>query len=206
MPMNKTEPMRLRDDRNRCVLRWQVCLRGMLAAVFLLSARLLAADAPSLEHQVKGAFLIKFGLFVEWPQARPDSGGDAPFVIGILGNDPFGSSFDEAVKKEKVGGRSVVVKRAATAEDLHDCQIVFISASETEGLVAALSQLSTNGVLTVGESPGFARNGGMVGFIKEGGKVRFEINTVVAEKSGLKVSSKLLQVGKVVTGESSKHG
>ena len=98
-----------------------------------------------------------------------------------------------------------MVKRAATAEELRECQIVFISAKETEGLVAALSQLSTNGVLTVGESPGFARNGGMVGLIKEGGKVRFEINTAVAEKSGLKVSSKLLQVGKVVTGESSKH-
>jgi hypothetical protein len=178
----------------------------MLSSVFLLSANLLASDTPSLEHQVKGAFLIKFGLFVEWPQARTDSGGYAPFVIGILGNDPFGSSFDEAVKKEKVGGRSVVVKRAATAEELRECQIVFISASETEGLVAALSQLSTNGVLTVGESPGFARNGGMVGFIKEGGRVRFEINTVVTEKSGLKVSSKLLQVGKVVADGKSSHG
>ena len=145
-------------------------------------------------------------MFVDWPATKQGSDENAPFVIGILGDDPFGKSFDEAATKEKVNGRQVAVKRAVTAAELSECQIVFVSSSEMDRASGALSQLSTNGVLTVGDSPGFARNGGMVGFIKENGKVRFEINTIVAEKSGLKMSSKLLQVGKVVTEGKSNHG
>jgi hypothetical protein len=187
-------------------MRWSNCLLVFVAWNLLALNTLLAEEAPSLEYQVKGAFLIKFGMFVEWPESKQGSGDKAPFVIGILGRDPFGTLFDEAVKKEKVNGRQVKVKRGVTAVELYECQIVFVSSGEMELMSGALSQLSTNGVLTVGDSHNFARNGGMVGFIKEGGKVRFEINTAVAEKSGLKMSSKLLQVGKVVTGGKTNHG
>jgi hypothetical protein len=166
----------------------------------------MAGDAPSLEYQVKGACLIKFGMFVEWSAATNASADKSPFLIGILGDDPFGKTFDDAVAKEKVKGRQVMVKRGASAAELRDCQIVFIAGLESDHLSAALAVFSTNGVLTVSDAPGFARNGGVVGFFKDGGKVRFEINTTMADKAGLKVSSKLLQVSRIVADGGSNHG
>lgn len=204
--MNMVKPTRSEKLLKRCLLRCCNSLAAVAALVFLSINIAVAAAAPSLEYQVKGACLIKFGMFVDWPSAADGSAEKAPFVIGILGNDPFGKSFDEAVAKEKVNGRQVVVKRSKSASELLDCQVVFIASSETDRLLAALATFSTNGVLTVGDAPGFARNGGMVGFFKEGGKVRFEINTAMADRSGLKVSSKLLQVGRIVTDGKPNHG
>lgn len=201
MLTNTPKHIRPPSKRKPSVLSGVACCCGIIASALLFVATSFAVDPPSLEYRVKGAFLVKFGLFVEWPEAKWKSDSAAPFTIGILGEDPFGSSFDEAVKKEKVGGRPVVVKRAETAEELHECQIVFVGSSEMERMSVALSQLSTSSILTVGDSPGFARAGGMIGFIKEDGKVRFEINKAVAEKAGLKPSSKLLQVSKIVAGE-----
>lgn len=208
--MNKFSPTPTDRLLKRCLPFWRNCLATFLALVFLSSTSAIAVDARALEYQVKGACLVKFGMFVEWPAATQNSSGKSSFVIGILGDDPFGKSFDEAVAKEKVNGRQVLVKRGRSAAELLDCQIVFISYSELERVSAALAIFSTNGVLTVSDAPTFARNGGMVGFFKEatkdGIKVRFEINTEIAGQSGLKVSSKLLQVGRVVTSGKPDHG
>lgn len=201
--MNMIKPTRSRKSLKRCFHCWRNCL-ATVVALFSLSINVaVAAAAPSLEYQVKGACLIKFGMFVEWPVAPNGSADKSPFVIGILGNDPFGKTFDEAVAKEKVNGRHVMVKRGKSAAELLDCQIVFISFPELDRVRAAITQFATNGVLTVSDAPGFAGMGGMVGFIKEaskeGVKVRFEINSEIAGQSGLKLSSKLLQVGRIVT-------
>lgn len=166
--------------------------------VLMLPASVVRADEPpSLEYQVKAAFVIKFGSFVEWPSERHAS--REPFVIGILGKDPFGKAFDEAVKLERINGRPISVKRSDEAKDLLGCQIVFIHSDESGRVGSQMQSLSASGILTIGESPDFARHLGVVGFIKEKGKVRFEINTALAERSGLKISSKLLQVGKIVS-------
>lgn len=204
--MNMTHPTRSTISQKR----YRECYRNRLArvlALILISLNVaIAGDAPSLEYQVKGACLIKFGMFVEWPAATNASTDKSPFLIGILGDDPFGKAFDDAVAKEKVNGRQVVVKRSKAVAELRDCQIVFIAGLESDRLSAALTEFSTNGVLTVSDTPGFARNGGVVGFFKDAGKVRFEINTEIAGQSGLKVSSKLLQVGRVVPSGKPDHG
>lgn len=204
--MNKMKPTHLRKPMKRCFISLLNSLAIVVMAVFLSMDSAVAGEAPSLEYQVKGACLIKFGMFVEWPAAPNVSASKPPFIIGILGEDPFGKTFDEAVTKEKVNGRQVVIKRSKTASELLDCQIVFIAASETNRLMAVFATLSTNGVLTVSDAPGFARNGGIVGFFKEDGKVRFEINSAVADLHGLKVSSKLLQVGRIVADGKSNQG
>lgn len=155
--------------------------------------------ATSLEYEVKGAFLIKFGMFVEWPSNALNAAKSGAFVIGILGEDPFGARFDEAVKKETVRGQAVQLKRAKDVAELVECQIIFISASESSRMPELLRALLGKEILTVADEPGFAGRGGMIGFIKEAGKIRFEINPTAAEKAGLKLSSKLMQVGKRVT-------
>lgn len=165
-----------------------------------------AQSPASLEYEVKGAFLVKFGMFVEWPTNGLSTNKGGVFTIGILGDDPFGASFDEAVKKETVRGRSVQVKRARKLAELEGCQIVFISASESGRLAEVILELTGKGVLTVADEPGFAARGGMIGFIKDAGKIRFEINPGAAERAGLKLSSKLVQVGKRVTETGTAQG
>lgn len=194
------------QKRSGTLVRW-LC-PGLICLIACLGAegRASAETPVSLEYDVKSAFLVKFGMFVEWPTNTLNAAKSSNFTIGILGDDPFGVRFDEAVKKETVRGRTVQLKRARNLTELADCQIVFISASESVRMAELIGALAGKGILTVADEPGFASRGGMIGFIKEAGKIRFEINPGAAEKAGLKLSSKILQVGKRISEPGTAQG
>ena len=151
----------------------------------------------SKEYQLKAAFLYNFAQFVKWPpNAFPAA--DAPFDIGILGDDPFGSALEETVQGEAIDNHRMTVVRAQRLEDLKDCQMIFVCRSEEGQVGEVLSQLGSKPVLTVSEVENFAQNGGDIDFYLSGGKVRFEINPQSAQRCGLKISSQLLTLGKIV--------
>lgn len=165
-----------------------------------------AQDGREFEYEVKSAFLIKFAMFVQWPTNALSPDVQVPLVVGILGEDPFGAKFDRSLKTETVNGRRVEVRRARNATELLGCQIVFISASEAARLTEYLTVFRERAILTVADVPDFASQGGMIGFFKESGKVRFEINPAAIERAGLKASSKLLQVGRRITAPAAPQG
>ncbi len=180
---------------------WRKFLRLALLVVALLAmsgARLRAEDAPSLEQQVQAAFLAKFPAFIEWPAALTNLATNETFTIGILGRDPFGTSVDQSITNLQVKGRSIRLQRGTTLAELEGCLLIFIGDSESKRLDELLRQLEGKPVLTVAAEPDFARRGGMINFTKEGGRVRFEFNVAAAERAGLKLSAKLLQVGRIV--------
>jgi hypothetical protein len=152
---------------------------------------------------VKGAFLTKFAMFVEWP-GKPAPGGQAPIVIGILGDDPFGPQFETALAKETINGRPFALKRLKDPQEAGGCQILFVSASEASRLPDILVATRHQPILTVGDHERFAHRGGMINFLKRDGKVRFEVNTAAVAAGGLKVSAKLLQVAIPVTPDATK--
>lgn len=156
-----------------------------------------AKDPAELENQLKGAFLVKFALFVEWPPRAFMKPND-PIVLGILGKDPFGDQFELAVQTQVANGRRFVLKRFQEPNGLEACHILFISSSEKERLPEILQALRNSFTLTVGDLANFAEQGGILEFIKEEGKVRFEINVDAAESKNLKISAKLLQVSKPI--------
>jgi hypothetical protein len=167
-----------------------------LTAMVLAAALAMAQDAPDREHRVKAVFLYNFAQFVVWPDsAFPDSG--APLVVGILGDDPFKAYLDEVVRGEKVENRPIQVRRYRSAEEAKDCQVLFISPSESARLDSILGVLKRRHILTVGESEDFFRKGGMVNFVTEGGKIRLRINLEEVQEAGLNVSSKLLRLADV---------
>lgn len=170
---------------------------GWVALALLGVACLGAEEGPVLESQVKAAFLCKFPGFVEWPSTAFPS-AQAPVVIGILGRDPFGPEFDKAVQSVVHGSRSVVVRRFASLREFEACHILYVADSEQKKLAEVLGRVRGMPVLTVGDFERFAHQGGMINFIKENGKVRFEINVEEAKKAGLKLSPKILQVSHVV--------
>jgi hypothetical protein len=155
------------------------------------------ARAQTKEYQVKAAFLLNFAQFVEWPEAA-FSGSDAPLCIGILGDDPFGPAVEQVLNGESIGNHKLTIKRAQRIEDLTNCQMVFVCKSENKRVQETLDKVGSHPVVTVSEVPGFAEQGGTINFYREQNKVRFEINAASALKSGLKISSQLLRLGKIV--------
>jgi hypothetical protein len=152
-----------------------------------------ASGECSLEYRVKAAFLFNFLKFVEWP---PGASG-APWVIGLLGPDPFGDLLEETVRGKTLSGRSIEVRRFARPGDVKDCQILFMSRAESDRM-ARQPIPAPQGVLTVGESPGFLQSGGAVNFYLEDNRVHFEIKPSVARAAGLRVSSQLLKLGRTL--------
>ena len=152
----------------------------------------------SREYPLKAAFLYNFGNYVEWP-ADAFASKEAPFVIGIMGQNPFGAILNEIAATKQLQGRSIVIRHVATAADAATCQILFIGASVAEpqrtAMVDATAALP---VLVVCETPGAAADGAAVNFFVEQNKVRFEINTRAVQERRLKVSSKLMSLAKVV--------
>lgn len=176
--------------------------RNLIRAGFLILPCLLAflpsnARAQSKEYQLKAAFLFNFAEFVRWP-ANAFAGTNAPFCIGILGDDPFGAALDQTVQGETIASRKIIIERAKQISSLTNCQVIFISKSEKRHLDEIFSALDSKPVLTVGEISDFAQRGGGINFYLDGTKVRFEINPDAAQKSGLKISSQLLSLGKIV--------
>lgn len=157
-----------------------------------------AASQSATEYDVKAAFLYNFTRFVEWP---PDAiTRSEAFVIGILGRDPFGDALDAAVRGKKAFQKEFAIRRFATGREALGSHILFISASEEPRLPLVLRELEGASILTIGETDGFARRGGMIEFRIESNRVRFDINVVAAERAKLKLSSQLLKLARVVTG------
>jgi hypothetical protein len=169
-----------------------------LLALLVLAATSAKTDTPTFdEYEVKAAYLYHFGQFVTWPgETSPEE--DGRFIIGILGVDPFGEKLDTRLKGRSIRDRVVEVQRYKTPKDVGPCHILFIASGDEEPESPVLEQFSRQGVLTVGDAPGFARRGGTIGFYLEADAVRFEINHVRAQSIGLKISSKLLGLARIV--------
>jgi hypothetical protein len=152
-----------------------------------------AQNAKPTDYEVKAAYLYNFGRFVEWPAKAAEAQTDS-FAICVLGQDPFGPVLNTALSKETIAGKSVVVKRLPAPDATMNCRVLFISSSEDNRLKQILISLGGASVLTVSDLPQFTRRGGMVQFVIEGSRVRFEVNLATAERAGLTLSSELLKV------------
>jgi hypothetical protein len=179
------------------ILHSPFLLRAIVWTILLTTASLHAQI--SREYALKAAFLYNFAQFVEWPaEAFPEA--DSAFVIGVLGEDPFGSVLNDTVSGEAVRGHRFKVERYRRVEDALACHILFISQSEERRLERILGALKDRPILTVGDFEGFALRGGMIRFITEGNKIRLRINPAPAKEAKLTISSKLLRVAKEVVG------
>jgi len=179
-------------------------MRLRLALAFFLiwhaivdSSALHAQTKAATEYQVKAAFLYNFAKFVDWP---PSAFSDAkqPLDICVYGRDPFGTALEDALMGKTIGERRVGLGRATQFQDLVGCHVVFVGASAHETAAELANRLKGRAVLLVGESDGFAASGGTIQFTIEDNRVHFVINPDAADRAGLKISSKLLALAKIV--------
>ena len=164
-----------------------------LALVMILAS---APQAP--EYQVKAHFLYNLSTTTAftWPEGAFRDKKD-PFVLGIVGSDPFGEEIEAACKDRTAQDRPIVVRRYRTPTDIKGCHLLFIPRTEKENVAKILEAVKGKPTLTVGEMEGFPASGGAVNFYLEGAKVRFEINPKAIERAGLNVRAKFLELGRI---------
>jgi hypothetical protein len=160
-----------------------------------------AADTnPTYEYNVKAAYLYSFGRYVEWPDESLSRASNA-FVIGVLGDDPFGDGLDRIAKAKKTHDRQIVIRRFRSLDDYQPCHILFVPKSVApEQQAAALQKLGATPVLLVGESPGFAAQGGTINFYLDQDTVHFEINVQAAKRQQLSINAQLLRLARLLKG------
>ncbi len=152
-----------------------------------------APPPPPTEYEVQAAYLSNFGRFVEWP-ARAGANERDPFYVCVLGTDPFGTLLDAALKGETIGSAPMAARRITSAADAANCRIVFVNSTKDSELKGILATLKSFKALTVSDTFNFTRQGGMIQFVLDGNRVRFEINLAAAQGAGLTLSSQLLKV------------
>lgn len=185
--------------RDKSIMRF---LRPIFAIGICLSLALGASaqaidSSDSSEYLIKAGFIYNFAKLVGWPQsafAQPDS----PIVIGIVGTDPFGGIIDRILADKQIDSRHFVIKRLKWGMDLKGCDILFIGSSEAAHLEEVIHSVRGLPVLTIGETPGFAKRGCIINLVVEDNKVRFEVNLDAAKQADLNISSRLLALAKIV--------
>ena len=167
---------------------------GLVAVAMLVCTHAVAENAqgPS-EYQVKAAFIYNFVKFVDWPVIR----NEGPIEICVLGKDPFGGAIERVVEGKIVNGRPFVIRRIGEIAAARSCHVLFVNRSEA-GRVSLIAKATRAwNVLTVSDVDQFCERGGIIAFLMEGRRVRFQINPKMAAAAGLTISSKLLQLAVV---------
>jgi hypothetical protein len=168
------------------------------AAILAAAPRAVAATPPPQEYEVKAAFLYHFAHLVDWPAPADPA---EPFVIAVVGEDPFGTTLDEVLAGKAVRTQPVRIQRLAGSAQLEGTRpnILFVGRGDDEHVRRVLAAVAGQPVLTVGESARFAERGGMIGFrVTDEGRVAFDINLQRAQLAGLRLRSQLLKLARIV--------
>ncbi|HYO26307.1 MAG TPA: YfiR family protein [Lacipirellulaceae bacterium] len=176
--------------------------RTAIAALLALALGAVAAGRGSAqeiagqrEYNVKAVSLYAFGRYVTWPDSAFEA-PTSPFVIGVLGGNPFGDALHRVASKKTMNGRPIVVRELVAAEEAAACHIVFVTRQVAHEVETKLFQQSSGKpVLLVGETPGFTDRGGIINFYHSGTTVRFELNPDRGLASKLSLNAKLLSLG-----------
>lgn len=175
---------------------------GSLALVLWLG---LPPSSPAQvpEYQLKAEFIERFTRFIEWPPDPSAADPGSPFVIALYGGNPFGPYLEDLTAGRAIGGRPIKVHEISSPEEIHGCHILFITGVARRSLGKILARTDSRPILTVGDTEGFAEKGVLINFYSFENRIGFEINDTAAKRSGLKFSSKLLRLARIVNLETS---
>ena len=172
--------------------------RKLLLAACALAALppLARADgaAPSVERSVKAAFLYRFLGYIEFPPAQLDAG--APYVVGVIGADDIAAELTRITAGRNVNNHAVTVRVLRAGDAPGGLHLLFVGAAESAHATLLAAQQA--GVLAVTETPGALQSGSVINFRIVDDRVRFEVSLEAAEKSNVKLSSRLLSVAYAV--------
>ena len=168
----------------------------LVALLWSVPPPALSAAAPqrqSLEYSVKANYLVRFAAFVEWP-GRSFATSRSPVVICVVGRDPFRGALDRAARAQTAYGRPLAVRRPDTAEATAGCHILYVGQGG--------GRLAPDGVrpILLVTDAAVSSGRGMIHFVIDDERVRFHIDLQAASRSGLSISSRLLNLALSVRG------
>jgi len=177
--------------------RTKIAAATVLLTVLFLPPPVQSAPAEAKsEYALKAVFLYNFCRFIEWPKSAFSSPNE-PIIIGIIGDDPFGSLLNEAVQGETQHGRTIQIEHYRRPDAIGHCHLLFVSRSESGRLDAILAAVSGKSIVTVGETDAFLDRGGMIALTADRSRVRLHINPEMLRAARLDVSSKLLRIAEI---------
>ncbi|WP_166263836.1 YfiR family protein [Marinobacter caseinilyticus] len=157
----------------------------------LLCAGLLSAQASvRSEYEVKAAFLYNFTRFISWTE-QPDN--KAALKVCVIGDTPFGNLLQPLAGRTSQG-RALEITNPDNIAAKQGCNVVFVSESESRNLPAIIAQAEAQKIITISDIPNFVDSGGIIGYVKQGNVIRFEINLLAANAVGLNINSRLLEL------------
>jgi hypothetical protein len=145
---------------------------------------------------VKAAFIYNFAQFTAWPD-HAFASADAPFVVAVIGQDPFDGALDRIIAGKTVAGHAMVIKHIDSAGEISGIHLLYVPATEDDHLEDIFKAVADQPILTVGETDKFPWAGGTIRFLIEDHKIRFEVNPDSAAKASLRISSKLLSLAQI---------
>jgi hypothetical protein len=173
----------------------RLCAFMLIATLVALPDLARAAVDPTSDTAVKAAFLYNFAKFTEWPASAK------PLTMCIVGDIPIANELVETVRDKRLDGRALEVKGIGSDASMLGCDVLFIASSEARRAAAVLQSLRTLRILTVSDCPGFARAGGIIELVVESERIHFAINTDAATRAGVRLSSRLLGLARIVRDE-----
>ena len=150
------------------------------------------------EYQMKALFLEQFTRFIEWPKSAEISDTTKPFIILVIGENPFDLILEMTYKNKKIKKKNVQIQYISTPAEIINCHILFISSSAKNMLSEILTRTKDKPIITVGDSENFAQQNVLINFYSSGKKIKFEINETAVHFSGLRVSYILFNLAKIV--------
>ena len=189
-------------SRRRCTSRFATA--AFVLTAFFVGARV-QAQTPSGEAQIKAAFVYNFLKFVDWPAEAFQSPQD-PFVVGIVGEGDTAEATERFLAAKQVGVRPIVVRRLKWDQSFAGVHALFIAERDSKRLRRVFEAAAAASALSIGDGEDFAEHGGVIGLLIDDRKVRFDIDTDAAQAAGLRVSSKLLALTRVVHSSAGRAG
>ncbi|MDP8206156.1 MAG: YfiR family protein [Candidatus Electryonea clarkiae] len=167
-------------------------------AILLFLVQLQTSFAEKNEQLVKAIFLEKFTQFIDWPSESTIEDSSSPFILGVIGKNPFGTNLEDIYSSQKIKNRKVEIRYLSNIEEIEACHLLFIGKAKKDIISQIISYTRDKSILTVSDSKGNAKRGVCINFYQDGEKIRFEINQTAVQISGFKMSYKLLKLARIV--------
>lgn len=181
---------------------WTLFCRRVIAALIVLQLCLLIstnpASAQTSEYTMKAVYLERFSRFIDWPESAGIDDTSRPFIVTVIGENPFGESLEAVFENQKILKKRVVVTTVDSVEQVDSCHLLFVAASEEDAIEHIVEEIRGKGILTIGDTEGFAEKGILINLYLADGKVRFEINETAVKESDFTISYHLMRMAKIV--------
>ena len=173
-------------------------LRILLVLVFLYLCMPKIILAQAREYTLKAAFLEKLTRFIEWPQHLEMSDTTKPFILGVVGKNPFGSILEQIYTNFKIKNKDVTIRYINEMNDISGCHLLFITKSEKRAINRIIRYTQRKPILTIGDTDGYAEAGVIINLYIKDETIQFAINETALQETGLFADYLLLRISKIV--------